>query len=150
MLKKRHQEDLLHTPEHDRAYEEQFIKAHRKHSFFSSLYFAVAGASFIGVLGTVANKLMQAMEDGTRPFKNSKSPLIAGAMMVGVAFTYLSNKRETEKVRLEDMRLARRFAKDQSIYAQQNDAQETEPDNPADGRWQRKVASRDTERSPQR
>lgn len=136
----RDNEDLLNSP-HDRAYEEQFIKAHRKHSFFSSLYFAVAGASFIGVLGTFTNKVMQAVEDGTKPFKSSKSPVVMGAMMaVGVGFTYLSNKRETEKVRLEDMRLARRFAKDQPFYSQQpQPIAETQPDN----YWQQKVAAQD-------
>lgn len=134
MPRKAPQEDLL-TSTHDSAYEEQFIKAHRKHSFFSSLYFAVAGASFIGVLGTITNKVVNAVEEGTKPFKNSKSPLIMGAMMVvGVAFTYLSNKRETEKVRLEDMRLARRFAKDQPIYR----AQETE-EAPAPTQWRDRI-----------
>lgn len=143
----RDNEDLLHTP-HDRAYEEQFIKAHRKHSFFSSLYFAVAGASFIGVLGTFTNKVMQAVEDGTKPFKSSKSPVVMGAMMaVGVGFTYLSNKRETEKVRLEDMRLARRFAKDQPFYNQRpQPVDETQPDN----YWQQKVAAQDNSPNLQR
>lgn len=145
MTSRRHEEDLLSSP-HDSAYEEQFIKAHRKHSFFSSLYFAVAGASFIGVLGTFTNKVMQAVEDSTKPFKNSKSPIIMGAMMaVGVVFTYLSNKRETEKVRLEDMRLARRFAKDQPYYAQQQDT----ATRPADY-WQRKVTSTEANHTLQR
>lgn len=89
---------------------------------------------------------MQAVEDGTKPFKNSKSPIIMGAMMaVGVVFTYLSNKRETEKVRLEDMRLARRFAKDQPYYAQQPDA----PQRPSDY-WQRKVTNAEASHTLQR
>lgn len=128
-------QDLL-SVSNDAAYEEQFIKAHRKHSFFSSLYFAVAGASFIGVLGAMTHKVLQAVEDGTKPFKNSKSPVVMGAMMaVGVAFTYLSNKRETEKVRLEDMRLARRFAIDKPVHLQEEQAAEA-----PQTQWQSRIA----------
>jgi hypothetical protein len=71
----------------------------------------VAGATFIGVLSTLSAKFLTAKEEGTALFKNKRTPIwMGGMMLVGTAFTYLSNKRETEKVRLEDLRLARRFA----------------------------------------
>lgn len=134
MASKQSDDDLL-SGTHDAEYEEKFVKEHRKHSFFSSLYFTIAGATFIGVLGTFVSNLMNVREtqavnlmrksagqtvepwEEARLFKDKSGPAMMGAMMaVGVLFTYLSNKRETEKVRLEDMRLARRFNKDKALY----------------------------------
>ncbi|MCH2546123.1 MAG: hypothetical protein MK052_00730 [Alphaproteobacteria bacterium] len=134
--------DLL-TQNHDNAYEQQFIREHRKHSFFSSLYFAAAGATFIGVLGNLTHRLVQAVENDEKPFKSAKSPaLMGGLMAAGVGFTYLSNKRETEKVRLEDLRLARRFAMDKPVHLSQP-ADISLDDNAPSTRWQQVVSEKE-------
>ncbi len=83
--------------------EQEFLRAHRRVSFLSSFSFAMAGATFLGVLTTLSNTLVKSFEEGeSRPFKNPKTPILMGAMAaIGTGFMYLSNWMESKKEVLE-------------------------------------------------
>ena len=94
----------------DREYDQQFFKAHRTISFKSSLYFAIASASFFGVLSNITGMLVRAVEEDQPVFKSKKTPLlIAGLMSMGSVFAFWSNTQQTKLQQLEDNRLARRI-----------------------------------------
>lgn len=83
--------------------EEAFLKEHRKASFWSSITFAVAGASFIGMLGAVATRIVTASEESEPLFKEKKrTPLLmAGMAAFGTACIFASNWLESKKTLLE-------------------------------------------------
>lgn len=101
----------------DPEYEKAFAKKHQRLSTLSSGFFALSGATFIGVLGALSTKILTAAEKGapllksiegqpTPVFGNKKFMATAGVMAgIGGIFMALSNKLETMKTVYEDRRL---------------------------------------------
>lgn len=82
--------------------EAAFLKEHRKASFWSSVAFAVAGASFIGMLGALASRIVIASEESEPLFKKERTPLLmAGMAVFGTACIFASNWLESKKTLLE-------------------------------------------------
>lgn len=84
----------------------QFVKKHRNLSSASSALFALAGATFIGVLGKLTNDLLTAAQKSGKlmdhmPKDKRYWGIVAGLAAFGAVCMFLSNWLESKKTVLE-------------------------------------------------
>lgn len=112
------------TPAAFSAEEQQFRDDSMRHSFKGSLYNALSGAAFIGVLVKLSNLLIDTFSPDAEvskvavdTFTHSPGGMaaMAGMMAVGTAFTYFAQKEWTELKCIQDERLARKNAEMMSM-----------------------------------
>lgn len=151
MSKKLTSRDLLEQTK-DPEYEREFKQKHQRLSLMSSAFFALAGATFIGVLGALSAKILGAAEQGNPLFKkeagkptpvfhNKKFMSTAGAMAgIGGVFMYLSNKLETQKTMYEDRRLVHLLDKSEEKREElRSGAPEPQEVGQESNRWQERA-----------
>lgn len=130
------------------AYEKKFTEENTWRNFKMSLFGAISGATFFGLLANVAGMLLTAVGGGDVAFQPfASTAVMAGLATVGVAAAYLGVREGTEIKKLQDEHLARKHALAQELCKTQGICNQPEyPEQQrGDGKsWQQTV----TDQSP--
>ncbi len=142
----------------DAEYEQKFTRENTWRNFKMAAFGAISAATFFGLLGTIANRLIaaseafspKALEAAAKAGSAAPSsffeafvgnpmltiPLMVGMAVVGVTAAYASVSEGTEIKKLQDNRLARQNAKAQQVCKEQGVCNDVEyPQNQrADGK----------------
>lgn len=139
------------------AREAEFQSKNQWYSFTQAVYGALGWASFIGLLGTIANSVVnlavgEAAQPGAVEFAKAlftqTTPLVAigGLMAFGVACTYMAQREATKLKSLQDTHLAEESAKCMSVGKSVCVDIEHEQNQRADGKkWAAVIAANENQ-----
>lgn len=102
--------DDVRPPKDFAEYDRQWLERYRKLSFQMGLYTAIAGATFFGMFATFSKMFLTKVAGKKVDYHPKKTPLAMGGMMsMGVVFAYAATRKEAQRQKLEDDRLAHRI-----------------------------------------